>query len=70
VTAGPVRQVLVFEVNAGQMIDDVRLSVGRGTPVTPIGGVSVDDSGMRQGSLLTVEAIRERVLAAVQDSGG
>jgi 2-oxoglutarate/2-oxoacid ferredoxin oxidoreductase subunit alpha len=69
VTSGPCRQVLVFEVNAGQMIDDVRLSVGRGTPVTPIGGVSVDDSGMRQGSLLTVEAIRERVLASVQDSG-
>jgi 2-oxoglutarate ferredoxin oxidoreductase subunit alpha len=66
VATGPCRQVLVYEVNAGQMIDDVRLSVGRGTPVTPIGGVSVDDSGMRQGSLLTVEAIRERVLAAVE----
>jgi len=61
------RQVLVYEINAGQMIDDVRLSVGRGTPVRAIGGVSVDDSGMRQGDLLTVEAIRARVLAAFQE---
>jgi 2-oxoglutarate/2-oxoacid ferredoxin oxidoreductase subunit alpha len=64
VTSGPCRQVLVFEVNAGQMIDDVRLAVGRGMPVRAIGGVSVDDSGMRQGSLLTVETIRQRVLEA------
>lgn len=69
VGSGPCRQVLTFEVNAGQMIDDVRLSVGRGTPVVPIGGVSVDDSGMRQGPLLTVEAIRARVLAAVEAAG-
>ncbi len=61
------RQVLVYEINAGQMIDDVRLSVGRGTPVRAIGGVSVDDSGMRQGDLLTVEAIRARVLAAFEE---
>jgi 2-oxoglutarate ferredoxin oxidoreductase subunit alpha len=60
------RQVLVYEINAGQMIDDVRLSVGRRMPVRGIGGVSVDDSGMRQGDLLTVEAIRERVLRALR----
>lgn len=67
VTSSGCRQVLVYEINAGQMIDDVRLSVGRGTPVRPIGGVSVDDSGMRQGDLLTVESIRARVLAAFQE---
>src|SRR6185437_7977046 len=50
------KRVLVFEVNAGQMIDDVRLSVAGRCPVTFIGGVSVDSSGMRQGDLLTVEA--------------
>jgi 2-oxoglutarate/2-oxoacid ferredoxin oxidoreductase subunit alpha len=69
VASGPCQQVLVFEVNAGQMIEDVRLSVGRGTQVVPIGGVSVDDSGMRQGSLLTVEAIRQRVLDAAATRG-
>jgi len=35
--------------------------------VKAIGGVSVDDSGMRQGDLLTVEAIRTRVLAALEE---
>ena len=59
------RGVLVYEVNAGQMIDDVRLSVGRGTPVRFIGGVSIDSSGMRQGDLLTVQSIRTRTLEAL-----
>jgi 2-oxoglutarate ferredoxin oxidoreductase subunit alpha len=67
VEAAGCRQVLVYEINAGQMIDDVRLSVGRQMPVRGIGGVSVDDSGMRQGDLLTVEAIRERVRRALQE---
>jgi 2-oxoglutarate ferredoxin oxidoreductase subunit alpha len=67
VEAAACSQVLVHEINAGQMIDDVRLSVGRGVPVRAIGGVSVDDSGMRQGDLLTVEAIRSRVLAAIEE---
>ncbi len=56
------RKVLVFEINAGQMIDDVRLSVTDRSKVISIGGVSVDYSGMRQGSLLDVAAIRERVM--------
>jgi 2-oxoglutarate ferredoxin oxidoreductase subunit alpha len=56
------RKVLVYEINAGQMIDDVRLSVGDRSKVTFIGGVSVDYSGMRQGPLLDVAPIRARVL--------
>jgi 2-oxoglutarate ferredoxin oxidoreductase subunit alpha len=57
-------RILVYEVNAGQMIDDVRLSVGegpQGSRVVPIGGVSVDYSGMRQGELLSVSAIRTAI---------
>ena len=54
-------RVLVFEVNAGQMIDDVRLSVAGRVPVVPVGRVSIDFSGMRQGEILTVGWIRERV---------
>lgn len=61
-------QVLVFEVNAGQMIDDVRLSVGPlGLPVRPLGRVSIDFSGMRQGEILTVAWIRDKVRAAMEE---
>jgi 2-oxoglutarate ferredoxin oxidoreductase subunit alpha len=54
-------RVLVFEVNAGQMIDDVRLSVAGRVPVIPMGRVSIDFSGMRQGEILSVPWIRDRV---------
>lgn len=54
-------RVLTFEVNAGQMIDDVRLSVGGRVPVAPLGRVSIDFSGMRQGEILTVGWIRDRI---------
>jgi len=57
--------VLVYEINAGQMIDDVRLSVTDRSVVRGIGGVSVDESGMRQGSLLGVAAIRQRIRRAL-----
>jgi 2-oxoglutarate/2-oxoacid ferredoxin oxidoreductase subunit alpha len=60
-------QVLVFEVNAGQMIDDVRLAVGHRVPVRPLGRVSIDFSGMRQGEILTVPWIRDRVRAAMKE---
>ena len=61
------QQVLVFEVNAGQMIDDVRLSIGGRIPVRPLGRVSIDFSGMRQGEILTVGWIRDRLRAALQE---
>lgn len=60
------KNVMVFEVNAGQMIDDVRLNVpDHKSRVSFIGGVSIDESGMRQGALLDTRRIRERVLAVV-----
>jgi 2-oxoglutarate ferredoxin oxidoreductase subunit alpha len=55
------RQVLVFEVNAGQMVDDVRLALPGGPRVSSIGRVSIDYSGMRQGEILSVGWIRDRV---------
>ena len=61
------KRVLVFEVNAGQMIDDVRLSIGHRIPVRPLGRVSIDFSGMRQGEILTVGWIRDRVRAAMEE---
>jgi 2-oxoglutarate/2-oxoacid ferredoxin oxidoreductase subunit alpha len=58
-------QVLVYELNAGQMVDDVRMHAADRTVVRSIGGVSQDVSGMRQGDLLSIEALRHRVLDAV-----
>jgi 2-oxoglutarate ferredoxin oxidoreductase subunit alpha len=60
-------RVLVFEVNAGQMIDDVRLSVSGRVPVQPLGRVSIDFSGMRQGEILSVGWIRERIRAVLAE---
>lgn len=57
-------RVLVFEVNAGQMIDDVRLAVAGRAPVTPIGRVSIDFSGMRQGEILGIGWLREALACA------
>jgi 2-oxoglutarate ferredoxin oxidoreductase subunit alpha len=54
-------RVLVYEINAGQMIDDVRLSVGGRIPVRGIGRVSIDFSGMRQGEILSVSWLRQRI---------
>ena len=56
----------MYELNAGQMIDDVRLAVNGAVPVHSIGGVSQDESGMRQGELLGVDIIRARILAAIE----
>ena len=50
------------------MIDDVRLAVEGARPVRAIGGVSQDESGMRQGDLLQVDVIRARILAAMEDA--
>ena len=60
--------VLVHELNAGQMIDDVRLAVEGAKPVRAIGGVSQDESGMRQGDLLQIDIIRARILDAMKEA--
>jgi 2-oxoglutarate/2-oxoacid ferredoxin oxidoreductase subunit alpha len=61
-TAGA-RTVGVFELCAGQMIDDVRLAVLGRAPVVGIGGISTDGSGFGVGPLLDAEIIRDRVVA-------
>ena len=55
------KRVLVFEQNAGQMIDDVRLSILGHAPVISIGGISTDPSGFGVGSLLNTDRVRERI---------
>jgi 2-oxoglutarate ferredoxin oxidoreductase subunit alpha len=57
------RVVGVFELCAGQMIDDVRLGVLGRAPVVGIGGISTDGSGFGVGALLDADIIRDRVLA-------
>src|SRR3954451_12036602 len=56
-------RVGVFELCAGQMIDDVRLGVLGRAPVDGIGGISTDGSGFGVGPLLDADIIRERILA-------
>jgi 2-oxoglutarate ferredoxin oxidoreductase subunit alpha len=57
------RRVLVFELNAGQMLDDVRQYVHDRDAIRFIGGVSIHDSGMSFGPLLDAAPIKERILA-------
>lgn len=59
------RHILVFELNAGQMIEDVRLAVEGRSRIKAIGGLSFDDSGLNIGPLMDANIIRERILAAV-----
>ena len=67
--AAGARRVLVYEVNAGQMLDDVRLSVPDRSKIRFIGGVSIDYSGMRQGELLEVSAIRAAIGRGIDEGG-
>jgi 2-oxoglutarate ferredoxin oxidoreductase subunit alpha len=62
------RRVLVFELNAGQMLDDVRQYVHDRDTVRFIGGVSIHESGLAYGPLLDAAAIRQRVLAALAEA--
>src|SRR5262245_39663608 len=62
--AGRVRTIAVWEQNAGQMIDDVRLAVLGRVPVVPIGGVSHDHSGFGVGPALEPASIVARITEA------
>jgi 2-oxoglutarate ferredoxin oxidoreductase subunit alpha len=52
---------LVFELNAGQMIDDVRLAVAGRADVYGIGGISLDESGFGIAPDLDVDLLCGRV---------
>jgi 2-oxoglutarate ferredoxin oxidoreductase subunit alpha len=60
-------QVLVYELNAGQMVDDVRIYAADRSVIRSIGGVSQDNSGMRQGDLLNADEVRTRVQRAIAE---
>jgi 2-oxoglutarate ferredoxin oxidoreductase subunit alpha len=61
------KTVMVFEINAGQMIDDVRIGVAGRAPVMPIGGISTDGSGFGVGALLDIDIIRGRIEKVLHD---
>jgi 2-oxoglutarate/2-oxoacid ferredoxin oxidoreductase subunit alpha len=57
------RRVLVFELNAGQMIDDVRIHAADRSAVRFIGGVSIAESGLAYGELLDAPMLRSLILS-------
>ena len=59
------RRVAVLEMNAGQMIDDVKLAILGAAPVVPIGGISSDTSGFGVGPLLDADLVRGRIESAL-----
>jgi 2-oxoglutarate ferredoxin oxidoreductase subunit alpha len=59
--ASKLPRVAVLEQNAGQMIDDVRLSVLGAAEVVPIGGISSDEAGFGIGPILDPDDIRRRI---------
>ncbi len=61
--AGRLRAIAVFEQNAGQMIDDVRLAVAGRVPVVAIGGISHDHSGFGVGPALEPGHVVARITA-------
>jgi 2-oxoglutarate ferredoxin oxidoreductase subunit alpha len=62
------RAVAVFELNAGQMIDDVRLAVADRVPVVPIGGVAFDEAGFGISPLYDVNVVAERIAGVLEAS--
>ena len=59
--ASQARAITVFELNAGQMIEDVELAVRGRVPVHAIGGISHDHSGFGVGPMLDVEYVLGRL---------
>jgi 2-oxoglutarate/2-oxoacid ferredoxin oxidoreductase subunit alpha len=59
--AARAQALAVFELNAGQMIEDVQLAALGRVPLHAIGGISQDHSGFGVGPALTVENILARI---------
>lgn len=61
------RVIGVYELNSGQMVDDVRLAV-RDRTVEFIGGISFDDSGFGIAPELTPRRVEARIRRAMADA--
>jgi 2-oxoglutarate ferredoxin oxidoreductase subunit alpha len=65
--AASARAVAVYELNTGQMVDDVRLAILGRTPVHFIGRMRMDASGFGMSSDLDVEILSARIRALLDD---
>lgn len=61
------RQVAVFELNAGQMVEDVMFHVEDRSKVRSIGGISSDEAGINIGPMLSGPEVRRRIRAALEE---
>lgn len=66
--AAGAKAVGVFELNAGQMIDDVLIAAPNRKAVRAIGGISTDRSGLSIGELLDAPVVRARIEALMNGS--
>ena len=60
------QRVAVFELNAGQMIEDVTRFVDR-SKVYAIGGISSDDDGLNIGKMMAAGEVRRRIADALRE---
>jgi 2-oxoglutarate ferredoxin oxidoreductase subunit alpha len=58
-------EVIVVENNAGQMVEDVRLSLLGQVPISFAGDISHDHSGFGVGSLMSTDEIAQRIRWAI-----
>ncbi len=63
------RALAVFELNAGQMVEDVQLAALGRVPIVSIGGVSHDHSGFGVGPALEPDNIIARITAVCRGEG-
>lgn len=59
--ADKAKRIAVFELNFGQMVDDVRLTVMGKVPVDFIGRISQDNSGFGMGKALEIPELTEKI---------
>ena len=55
------KRIAVFELNAGQMVDDVRLTVLGKIPVDFIGRISQDSSGFGMGKAIEIPELTAKI---------
>lgn len=60
------RRVAVFELNAGQMIEDVARYVDR-SKLSAIGGISSDEDGLNIGKMMAAGEVRRRIGDALKE---
>ena len=62
------KRIAVFELNAGQMYQDVMIHVENRKLVRKIGGVSSDPSGLNMGVLMSEAVIREKIESMLSEA--